>query len=197
MAEFPSTRASLLVRLREPQDEEAWREFVELYTPLVFGYGASRACRTPTPRIFRRKCSAPSPLLWQGSNTTRNAGRSAIGCLPSSDGNCPTGGGRGRIAFAVTVIPRAPEILQQNPVPDRAEAEWETEWQRRVFAWACEQVRGDVSDATWQAFWRTAFEGQSGKEVAAELGITVAAVYLARGRVLARLKALVQSAEEP
>src|SRR5437763_3437312 len=38
MAEIPSTRASLLVRLRDPRDGAAWREFVDLYVPLVYGY---------------------------------------------------------------------------------------------------------------------------------------------------------------
>src|SRR5580700_2400879 len=38
MADFPLTRASLLVRLRDPQDEAAWTEFVDLYAPLVYGY---------------------------------------------------------------------------------------------------------------------------------------------------------------
>src|SRR5262249_23587131 len=38
MADFPLTRASLLIRLRDPQDEGAWTEFVDLYAPLVYGY---------------------------------------------------------------------------------------------------------------------------------------------------------------
>src|SRR5690242_227397 len=38
MAEFPPTRASLLLRLRDARDGEAWREFVDLYAPLVYGY---------------------------------------------------------------------------------------------------------------------------------------------------------------
>src|ERR1700757_513792 len=38
MAEIPPTRASLLVRLRDPLDEAAWAEFVDLYAPLVYGY---------------------------------------------------------------------------------------------------------------------------------------------------------------
>jgi RNA polymerase sigma-70 factor (ECF subfamily) len=86
--------------------------------------------------------------------------------------------------------------LEQCPVAE-AEADWDAEWQERVYAWACEQVRRDVSAATWEAFWRTAIDGQPGKQVAADLGLTVAAVYHARSRVLARLKALVQSAQEP
>src|SRR4051794_5276284 len=38
MAEIPSTRASLLLRLRDRRDETAWGEFIELYGPLVYGY---------------------------------------------------------------------------------------------------------------------------------------------------------------
>src|SRR5689334_632321 len=38
MAEIPTTRASLLLRLRDPEDEAAWREFVELYAALVYNY---------------------------------------------------------------------------------------------------------------------------------------------------------------
>src|SRR5258707_2128365 len=38
MAEIPPTRASLLLRLRDPQDEAAWRQFIDLYAPLVYGY---------------------------------------------------------------------------------------------------------------------------------------------------------------
>ncbi len=38
MPEIPPTRASLLLRLRDSRDEAAWKEFVQLYTPLVYGY---------------------------------------------------------------------------------------------------------------------------------------------------------------
>src|ERR1700676_5304002 len=38
MAEIPATRASLLVRLRDSQDHDAWREFVRLYAPVVYRF---------------------------------------------------------------------------------------------------------------------------------------------------------------
>ena len=38
MADIPQTRASLLIRLRDQQDDAAWRQFVDLYTPVVYGY---------------------------------------------------------------------------------------------------------------------------------------------------------------
>src|SRR4051812_14481068 len=38
MADIPLTRASLLLRLGDAQDGDAWKEFVDLYAPLVYGY---------------------------------------------------------------------------------------------------------------------------------------------------------------
>jgi RNA polymerase sigma-70 factor (ECF subfamily) len=91
--------------------------------------------------------------------------------------------------------PATQELLEQCPAPENGTA-WEAEWQRRVFAWACARARRGVTEATWQAFWRTAIDGQPVKQVAADLGLTAGAVYLARCRVVARLKELVQAVQD-
>ena len=83
--------------------------------------------------------------------------------------------------------------LQELPAREEDETVWwDEEYERRVFAWAAEQVRGTFSDSTWQAFWQTAVEGKTGPEAARSLGLSVAAVYLAKGRVMARLKELIR-----
>ena len=38
----PNTRQSLLIRIRDTRDELAWREFVEMYAPLIHAYGRRR-----------------------------------------------------------------------------------------------------------------------------------------------------------
>jgi RNA polymerase sigma-70 factor, ECF subfamily len=53
---------------------------------------------------------------------------------------------------------------------------------------ALDLVRAEFENRTWEAFWRTAVEGQSPGDVAAELGMTVPAVYKAKSRVLRRLR---------
>jgi RNA polymerase sigma-70 factor (ECF subfamily) len=93
--------------------------------------------------------------------------------------------------------PATRQLLEKTPARAMEEAEWEAEWQDRVFAWACEQVRKDITDSTWQAFWRTAVDAHPIQHVAADLGLTSAAVYMARHRVLVRLKELVRSVGEP
>ena len=78
--------------------------------------------------------------------------------------------------------------LEEQPVPEQESAAWDREYQDRLLAYAAEQVRASFEDATWQAFWQTAVEGKPGKSVAANLGMTVGAVYIAKSRVLGRIK---------
>jgi RNA polymerase sigma-70 factor (ECF subfamily) len=89
------------------------------------------------------------------------------------------------------------DLLRQQPARDEDQAGlWEQEHQRRLFQWAAERVRAGVQDSTWQAFWLTAVEGANPQEVAARLGLSVAAVYLAKSRVMAKLKEQVRQVSE-
>src|SRR5258708_38335414 len=42
MVDAPLTRASLLVRIRDGRDQEAWQQFVQLYAPVVYGFARKR-----------------------------------------------------------------------------------------------------------------------------------------------------------
>jgi RNA polymerase sigma-70 factor (ECF subfamily) len=53
---------------------------------------------------------------------------------------------------------------------------------------ALELIRAEFEDRTWQAFWQTAVDGRKAAEVAEELGMTLAAVYMAKYRVLRRIR---------
>lgn len=196
MAEIPQTRASLLVRLRDPNDGDAWVQFVNLYAPLVYGYARKQGLQ-----------DADAADLTQD----------VLGAVAGAAGRFDYDPARGAFRnWLFTVVRRklsnwrrakkvraaagngvaADGVLEQYPAPGSDETAWQAEWDRRVFAWACEQVRPEVAATTWQAFWLTAIEDRQGREVAAATGLSVAAVYRARSRVLARLKELVRSAQE-
>jgi RNA polymerase sigma factor (sigma-70 family) len=197
MADFPPTRASLLLRLRDPRDGEAWREFVNLYAPLVYGYlrkqglqdaDAADLCQD----VLIAVAGAVGRLEY---DPARGAFRNWLFTIVRnrlSDWRAARGGRVQASGDSTTH-----QLMEQCPAPGGMEAQWEAEWKARLIAWACEQAHRQVSEATWQAFWRTAVEGQPVKPVAADLGLTVTAVYHARSRVLARLKELVGSALEP
>ena len=197
MAEIPPTRPSLLVRLRDPRDEAAWREFVDLYAPLIYHHARRQGLQDAdavdlSQEVISAVAGAVGRLDYDPQRGSFRSWlftvlRRKLSNWRRAQKHRPRGSGD-------TATHRR---LEQCPAAEGAEADWEADWQERVYVWACEQVRGDVSPATWQAFWRTAIDGQPGKQVAADLGLTVAAVYHARSRVLARLKALVQSVQEP
>lgn len=72
--------------------------------------------------------------------------------------------------------------------PDGVDEATEAEYRRVLLDRALRLVQTDYPEATWRMFWQTAVEGRPGVEVARDFGVTPNAVYLARGRILARLR---------
>ncbi len=187
----PHTRPSLLVRLRDAADHEAWRQLVELYAPLVY-------------RFVRRRGLQDA----DAADLTQDVLRAVAAAIDSFEYDPRRGSFRGWL-FTVarnklhTFLKRrqrrqahtedvGEERLLAEPAPDDEVELWEQEYRQRLFDWAADQVRGQFQDATWQAFWRTAVEGQPARQAAEALGMSVGAVYIAKSRVLARLKEEVQ-----
>jgi RNA polymerase sigma-70 factor (ECF subfamily) len=197
MAEIPPTRASLLVRLRDPLDAVAWKEFIERYGPLVYHYARKQGLQDADAADLGQEvlCAVAGavgrleydPAKGAFRNWLFTVVRRKLARWREGQGHRPRGSGD----------TETHRLLEQYTEQPAEQADWDAEWEERLFAWACEQVRREVSDVTWQAFWRTAVDARPGKEVALELGLNVAAVYGARSRVLARLKELVQAAREP
>jgi DNA-directed RNA polymerase specialized sigma24 family protein len=65
-----------------------------------------------------------------------------------------------------------------------------------LFRWAADRVKKSVKEPTWKAFWMTADEDKSAETAANELGLTTGAVYIARSRMLARLRDEIQKWED-
>ena len=80
------------------------------------------------------------------------------------------------------------EWLATQPDPAAESDVWDQDYERRLLDAAAEQVRLEFEIPTWQAFWRTAVEGQPAREAAEGLGLSVGAVYIARSRVLGRIR---------
>jgi RNA polymerase sigma factor (sigma-70 family) len=196
MADIPPTRPSLLVRLRDPRDGAAWAEFVGLYGPLVYGYVRKQGLQDADAADLSQDVLAA---------VARGVGRLDYDPRRGAFRNWLFTVVRRKLANwrrarksrpEVRDDPEAERLLEACPAPETGDAAWPAEWERRLFAWACEQVRRDVTAVTWQAFWKTAIEDLPGKQVADDLDLTVAAVYGARRRVLARLKERIRAARE-
>jgi RNA polymerase sigma-70 factor (ECF subfamily) len=78
--------------------------------------------------------------------------------------------------------------LEELASPDSVAEATEAEYQRYLLGRITQIVQADFPDRTWQIFKQVAIEGRPGVDVAKHFGLSVNSVYLARGRVLARLR---------
>ncbi len=189
MGESPPTRASLLVRIRDARDADAWAQFVQVYASLIYGFARKRGLQDADAadlmqEVLRSVAGAAGRLDYdprRGSfrgwlfTVTRNKISNFLAAR--------------RHQVRASGDPDAHELLQEQEAPADGEAGlWDREYERRLFDWAAEQVRGEFHDSTWQAFWQTAVEDKSPRNVGAALGMSVGSVYVAKSRVLARLR---------
>jgi RNA polymerase sigma-70 factor (ECF subfamily) len=193
----PITRPSLLIRIRDVNDAEAWREFVRLYTPLVFGHctrrGLQEADAADVAQEVMRVAAQAMPQFQYDSQRGRFRGwllqttRHRLLKFFARQQRAPQPAGE-------TAIER---FLDQEPHAEE-QARWDEDYRQQLFAWAAEKARPEFQGATWEAFWLTAVQSVSVKDAAHRLGISVGAVYIARSRVIARLRELIETAtDEP
>jgi RNA polymerase sigma-70 factor (ECF subfamily) len=72
------------------------------------------------------------------------------------------------------------------------DSDWDFEYQRQLAAKAMDRVKHWFRSSIWQAFWKTAVDGRAAQDVGLELQMTPGAVYVAKCRVLTRLREEVQ-----
>ena len=185
MADIPATRASLLVRLRDRLDESAWREFVQLYAPVVYRFARRRGLQDAdaadlTQEVLKSvsgSVAAFDPARGPFRGWLFTVAHRRLHDLTHKRQRQPVGSGD-----QATV-----QFLNDVPAKDD-EAFWDQEYERQLFHIAAERVRPLVADSTWEAFWQTAVGGKRGQDVAKSLSLSVAAVYLAKSRVMVKLK---------
>jgi RNA polymerase sigma-70 factor (ECF subfamily) len=177
-----TTSVSLLERLHAGRAApDAWERFVSLYTPLLLAW--ARRLSLPDADAADLVQDVFTRLVDQLPRFRYDPGRSFRGWLRTLTVNVWRQRARRR-------VPPAPVgAADQVAVPDPAEAFWEAEYQQHLARRALAVMRADFQTATWRAFWETVVGGKPAPRVAAELGVTVGAVYAAKVRVLARLRA--------
>lgn len=194
MGDLPLTRPSLLIRIRDPMDAEAWSQFVEVYGPIVYHFSRKRGLQDSdaadlTQTVFHIIAQQIQRLDYDPRRGSFRGWlfrvvRNQFHKHQSRRKHLAQGSGDSA----------AQELLSEYPDRTREEEEtlWEQEYELRLFRWAAERVRSCFEVSSWNAFWLTAVDGRSPKDVAGELGLTVGAVYTAKSRVLDRIKREIQ-----
>jgi RNA polymerase sigma-70 factor (ECF subfamily) len=185
----PSTRRSLLIRLRDPADERAWSEFTELYGPLVHRLARRRGLQEADAQdlvqdVFGAVARAidrydPDPNKGSFRGWLSRIARNLIINLLAARRRQPQGTGD-------TDMQRH---LEAQPDPAGEDSIlFEAEYRGHLIRWAAERIRGEFSDAAWQAFWQTGVEGRPPRGVAQALGMTLGTVYQYKSRAVVRIR---------
>ena len=188
MHDLDQTRQTLLLSLTQC-GSGAWAEFLSVYEQAILRYCRAKGLQDADAR-----------------DVTQDVLVAVYKRIDSWDHNPEKGSFRGwlfRVArnIAVDEIKRrrrraiasgnfdVQELLQGAAQADDSESDaFQLEYRRALFQWATQSIRPEVLESTWRAFWLTAVDGRNPEKVAAELGMSVGAVYTAKCRVVARLR---------
>lgn len=185
-----SSGLSLAVRLNAGSSQ-AWDELVQLYGPLIESwcrrFGISEAVRADIGQeVFlavHRSIKSFNPQqtgatfrgwLW---TITRNA---VLQWQRRQGPAAAAGGSTAQAALA--------EICEPFDQSESESMQTESNETATLISRALDQIRPQIAEQTWDAFWNTAVLGRSTAEVADELGISAMSVRQAKSRVLRRLR---------
>ncbi len=194
--EFPETRDSLLVQVKDPENREAWERFAQMYRPVIYRIALARGLQDADAHdlaqqvLMRVACAigrwekAHEQTRFRNwlSRITRNAILNALTRRPKD-----------RALGGSSVQ----DLLEEVPDCDEGTDELiAMEYRRELYLRASELVRPMVTSETWEAFQRTVVEGHEIEDVANDLGKSVGAIYSCRSRVMLRLREAVREMEE-
>jgi RNA polymerase sigma-70 factor (ECF subfamily) len=185
----PSTSRSLIQRAIG-ECPQAWERLSLLYTPLVYSWCRRTGLQPHDAadvvqdvfrallrglKQFRHDRSGDSfrGWLWTITRNKMLDHRRAEQREPRA-----AGGSSAQRRFA-----ELPDSAPEENDPAQSQAV-RSELARR----AMELMRQDFETTTWQAFWLTGVEGKTAAQAAETLGLSPAAVYMAKSRVLRRLR---------
>jgi len=196
MNSTPGTRASLLIRVRNPADQAAWHEFVEIYRPVILRLARQKGMQeADADDVAQQVLVAVAKAVGQREHDPRRAKfrtwlrRVAHNTILNALSRGRPDRGSGGSALRA--------VLGRHESRTGADSDLlRLEYRREVFRWAARQVRREFHQATWDAFWLTAVEGRAVETVAEKLAKNRGAIYAARSRVIRRIQEKVTEYEQ-
>lgn len=183
------TSFSLLERLRIEPDDASWKRLVDLYSPLLRHW-------------LRRHLLVEA----DAEDLVQDVLAALVSELPTFEHNGRPGAFRcwlrTILVHRLQAFWRArryrPQALGDSALANKIEQLedpasglsqlWDREHDCHVMSRLLQEIEPHVAPSTWQAFRRVVLDGQDEEAVAKELGLSVNAVFIAKSRVLARLR---------
>jgi len=191
METSPKTRYSLINKIRDPKAAEAWAEFAEIYQPLIFRICCSKGMQyADATDVTQDVLARVADAIEQFRHDEEDA--NFRGWLYRITRNMVVDFFRKQKRNVLADAGHA-SAIQHGDDPSLEESlEFQTQYQRQVFSIVAKTIQQSVKQDTWNAFWMTEFEQRPVEDVSSELNMSPGAIYVARSRVIARLRNEVQ-----
>lgn len=191
------THVSLLMRLREqPEDAQAWRAFVDRYAPRLYLWCRhwqlqDADARDVTQEVLLKLAGSLRTFTYDAAGSFRAwlktlARHAWVDFLANRQRKLAQGSGESQVLECLHTVAAGDDLIHRL----------EQEFDQELLDEAERRVRARVDTTTWQAFHLTAKEQLAGAEAAQRLGLTVAAVFKYKSRVLKMLQAEIRTLEE-
>ncbi len=186
LASGPPTRPTLIWRIRNAQDHEAWKEFVRIYTPLIFGHCLRKGLQPAdaedvTQDVFTKVSQAIGKFDYRPE---KGRFRAWLGKVVASAIRRSQSRPRQLDGWADMDVD-SPLDVQEARAEDSA---WTEEFSHHIYQTALARVRPCFEEQSWQIFELLWCHDLPPVEVARRLGLSLESVFVAKHRVLKRLQ---------
>ena len=184
-----TTSKTLIDQLKEPGNDSAWEKFYKLYSPLIFGFVRKRHfdCATAEDILQMTMCELVRYIPRFEYDPSKGRFSSFLCRIVS------------RMISKWLIINKPNRIFWENsistgdvdisdPQSFQMFGEFEREEKRVLLRHGLVRVKERVQPLTWESFYLYVLRGRSAKETAMELGISEAAVFKHKERIIACLK---------
>jgi RNA polymerase sigma-70 factor (ECF subfamily) len=188
------TRPSLIERVRNQHDSDAWGEFYAIYRPLLIAYVRKRGvtehdAADVVQDVFARLVPAMRKFEFDAQRGRFRTWlwRVAHNALADWGRRRAT---RDRAEHVWGDLHLQTDVLE-------ADSDWNDLYRRRILEVVTERVRATSQPASWACFAGRILAGRAAADVAAETGVSVNAVYVNASRILARVRLECEAFQEP
>ncbi|MGL6073436.1 MAG: RNA polymerase sigma factor [Fimbriiglobus sp.] len=176
----------MLLRIRNPEDSQAWRLFVDVYGPLIESFARKRGLQSAdaadvSQNVLLRVSKRMPSFSYE---STKGRFRHWLGAVIRNEIHRFWN----RSQRQAVGQGGEDEVFEIEGLEADSDSEWHDAFTTHLVRVACERIRGEFETSTWEAFESTWFRDEAATTVAERLGLTLRAVYVAKSRVAGRLR---------
>lgn len=180
---FESTRVTLLERVRDAKDEASWREFYELYQPLLYRYARARRLDREVAEEIVQQCMTVLAQKMPEFRYAKERGGFKYWLRRLVNNKINDYFKKKKLPLA-----QSADFRRASLRDDSADELWEQQWRKRHLRYCLELIKRDVAPQTYQAFEYHVLADWPVERVTETLGLSADQVYAAKSRITKRLR---------